>query len=96
MPTRNVRLTERHEVLIDALVGSGRYRDAAEVVGEGLRLVERREAEEAARLEALREAARVGVAALERGAYREFADLDELRAHLDRVAERAIAGARGR
>ncbi len=91
MPTRDVTLTDRHEPLIEALVGSGRYRDEGEVLREGPRLVEEREAEEAAKLAALREAARVGVAAVERGAVRGFADMDELRAHLREVAERSIA-----
>lgn len=56
MATRNVVLTERQEDLIDALVKSGRYQNASEVPREGLRLIEQREAEDAAKLEALREA----------------------------------------
>jgi putative addiction module CopG family antidote len=64
MSTRNVVLTEHQEELIDTLVRSGRYQNANEVLREGLRLVERREAEDAARLAALREAAAVGFAAL--------------------------------
>ena len=51
MSTRNVVLTDRQESLIDALVGSGRYQNASEVMREGLRLIEQREAEDAARLE---------------------------------------------
>src|SRR6266508_3776681 len=82
MRTRNVVLTERHEKLIEALVRSGRYQNASEVLREGLRLVEMREAEDAARLEALREAVAVGVTALDRGKFKEFADVDELVAHL--------------
>ena len=57
MPTRNVVLTERQETLIESLVQSGRYQNASEVMREGLRLVENREAEEAAKLSALRGAA---------------------------------------
>jgi antitoxin ParD1/3/4 len=45
MPTRNVVLTERQEELIEALVKSGRYQNASEVLRDGLRLVEQREAE---------------------------------------------------
>ena len=52
MPTRNVVLTEHQEKLIDGLVRSGRYQNASEVLREGLRLVESREARDAARLEA--------------------------------------------
>jgi antitoxin ParD1/3/4 len=93
MPTRNVVLTEHQEALIESLVQSGRYQNASEVLREGLRMVERREAEEAAKLEALRAAAEIGVAALERGAFKEFDDAAALVAHLDKVADRAVSGA---
>lgn len=93
MATRNVVLTERQEALIDALVQSGRYQNASEVLRDGLRLVETREAEESAKLEALRSAADAGIAAIERGEYREFARMDDLIEHLDRVAEQAIDAA---
>ena len=63
MPTRNVVLTDRHQKIIDRLVRSGRYQNASEVLREGLRLVEQREAEDAAKLVALREAARAGAEA---------------------------------
>ena len=60
MPTRNVVLTDHHQAVIDSLVNSGRYQNASEVLREGLRLVEQREAEDAARLDALREAPPIG------------------------------------
>jgi antitoxin ParD1/3/4 len=66
MPTRNVVLTERQERFIEALVESGRYQNASEGLRDGLRLGEQRETEEAAKLEALREVARVGASALDR------------------------------
>ncbi|MFL5253761.1 MAG: type II toxin-antitoxin system ParD family antitoxin [Rhodopila sp.] len=50
MPTRTVVLTAHHESVIEALVSSGRYQNASEVLREGLRLLEQREAMEAARL----------------------------------------------
>ena len=58
MPTRNVVLTERQEELLETLVKSGRYQNASEVLRDGLRLVEQREAEDASKLKALRAAAR--------------------------------------
>jgi antitoxin ParD1/3/4 len=61
MPTRNVVLTERLEELLNTLVKSGRYQNASEVLRDGLRLVEKREAEDAGKLKALRAAARAGV-----------------------------------
>ncbi|XUM20604.1 hypothetical protein ACRAVF_24175 [Bradyrhizobium oligotrophicum S58] len=57
---------------------------------EGLRLVEQRAAEEAARLEGLREAAQTGFDALDRGAFKEFATLDELQAYLNGLSEKLI------
>ena len=78
MPTRNVVLTKHQEKLIAALVGSGRYQNASKVLRDGLRLVEQREAGETAKLEVLREAARIGVAALDRGEFKEFETIEDL------------------
>ena len=93
MPTRNVVLTKHQEQVIEALVGSGRYQNASEVLREGLRLVEQREAEDAAKLQILREAARVGIAALDRGEFKEFDSIDELQAYLNDFSERVISRA---
>jgi antitoxin ParD1/3/4 len=91
MPTRNVVLTERQEELLDTLVKSGRYQNASEVLRDGLRLVERREAEDAGRLKALRAAARTGVRTLDRGNFREFGNIEELQAFLNDLSERVIS-----
>ncbi len=64
MPTRNVVLTDRQSELVDGLVESGRYQNASEVLREGLRLVKQREAEDAAKLAALRAAAKAGMLAI--------------------------------
>jgi antitoxin ParD1/3/4 len=90
MPTRNVVLTEHHESIIDQLVKSGRYQNASEVLREGLRLVEQREAEDAAKLKALRDAVQVGLDSVAEGRFREFSSFAELRQHLEGVAQRAI------
>jgi antitoxin ParD1/3/4 len=90
MATRNVVLTDRHEALIDALVKKGRYQNASEVLRDGLRLIEQREAEDAARLEALRNAAEQGMASIEAGEAFEFASVDALIAHLDARAAKVI------
>ena len=87
MPTRNVVLTKHQEKLIEKLVGSGRYQNASEVIREGLRLIERREAEDAAKLEALRAAAATGIAAIEAGAYREFLERGSLQTYLSGIAD---------
>ena len=91
MPTRNVVLTERQEQLIVSLVKSGRYQNASEVLRDGLRLVEQREAEDAGKLEALRAAARVGVDALKRGEFKEFRNVEDLRAYLNDLSDRVIS-----
>lgn len=96
MPTRNVVLTPRHEALIEALVQSGRYQNASEVLREGLRLVETREIEEAAKLDALRAAVDVGLAALDRGEAREFPSADALIDYLRNVGAAARASASDR
>jgi antitoxin ParD1/3/4 len=92
MPTRNVVLTKRQEKLIETLVGSGRYQNASEVLRDGLRLVEQREAEDAAKLEALREAAGVGTAALDRGEFKEFENIEDLQTYLNGLSEKVISG----
>jgi len=89
MPTRNVVLTNEQARLVESLVSSGRYQNASEVIREGLRLIERREAEDAARLVALRAAANVGISALAQGAFREFPDAGALEEYLNGIADRA-------
>jgi antitoxin ParD1/3/4 len=86
MPTRNVVLTEHQASFVEQLVTTGRYQNASEVLREGLRLVERREAEDEVRLAALREAARIGIADIDAGAYRSFNSTDELGRYLATLA----------
>jgi antitoxin ParD1/3/4 len=76
MRTRNIVLTERHEKIIETLVASGRYQNASEVLREGLRLLERREALDEAKLAALRAAAEGGFAELDAGRYTELREED--------------------
>ena len=54
-----------------------------------------RDAEDAARLNALRSAARAGIAALEQGEFKEFADVDELRIYLADLSEKIISQTSG-
>ena len=93
MPTRNVVLTNHQAVLVEQLVTSGRYQNASEVLREGLRLVEQREAEDAYRLEALRSAAQAGLADVEAGRFKTFDSKASLRAHLKSLTAKAIAAA---
>jgi len=82
VPTRNVVLTEQPAVMIERLVHAGRYQNASEVLRDGSRLVQQRDAEDAARLAALRQAASVGLGDFAAGRYRSFADGKALRRHL--------------
>ncbi len=95
MPTRNVVLTEHQADLIEKLVDSGRYQNASEVLREGLRLVESREAEDRARLKALREAAQAGIDDLEAGRYKTFGSFADLDGYLREVADKVLAKPRG-
>lgn len=92
MPTRNVVLTKHQQELIEALVESGRYQNASEVLRDGLRLVEQREAEDAGRRKALRAAARIGVGSLQRGEFKEFRTIEDLQTYLTDLSEKVISG----
>ncbi|MSQ92675.1 MAG: type II toxin-antitoxin system ParD family antitoxin [Gammaproteobacteria bacterium] len=92
MPTRNVVLTDHQARLVEKLVSTGRYQNASEGLREGLRLIEDREAQDVARLDALREAARVGMADIDAGRFRSFESPAALSCHLTAIADKAISG----
>jgi antitoxin ParD1/3/4 len=96
VPTRNVVLTDHQADLVERLVASGRYQNASEVLREGLRLLESQEAEDKVRLEALREAARIGVADIDAGRFREFASPLALKRRLAAIARATIGPKRSR
>jgi antitoxin ParD1/3/4 len=91
MPTRNVVLTDYQTELVERLVASGRYQNASEVLREGLRLLESREAEEKVRIRALREAARIGIADIDAGRFRSFESPAALNRHLASMVDKTIA-----
>jgi antitoxin ParD1/3/4 len=74
MPTRNVVLTEHLDEVIDQLVETGRYQNASEVLRDGLRMVEQREAREKAKLAALKEAAAIGFRDIEEGRFQDVGE----------------------
>ena len=92
MPTRNVVLTDHQADLVEKLVFTGRYQNASEVLREGLRLIEDREAQDNARLHALREAARIGIADVDAGRFRSFKSPAALSRHLTAIADKVIGG----
>ena len=91
MPTRNVVLTDYQTELVERLVSSGRYQNASEVLREGLRLVEDQETEVRARIKALRDAARIGIADIEAGRYRTFDSPAELDRHLGALGDGVLS-----
>lgn len=91
MPTRNVVLTDSQAQFVEQMVASGHYQNASEVLREGLRLVQTREAEQAAKLAALREAVAVGMVDIEAGRYTEFNDAASLRSHISHIGKRVLA-----
>ena len=90
MPTRNVVLTEHQAALVERLVSVGRYQNASEVLREGLRLVETREAEDKLRLKVLREAVRQGAADADAGRFKAFDSDAGLRRHLTALTDAAL------
>ena len=90
MSTRNVALTDHHEEVLADLVRSGRFQNASEVLREGLRLVEQREAREADRLKTLQEAAHLGFRDLEGGRHRDVAD-NALHTVIEELGQQATA-----
>ncbi len=71
----------------------GRW-ERSEVLREGLRLIERREMEDEARLKNLREAVRLGVADIEAGRYRDLESPSELESHLRKLVTKSITASR--
>jgi antitoxin ParD1/3/4 len=86
MPTRNVVLTDHQAALVEQMVQSGRYQNASEVLREGLRMVEQRDAEDAYRLAVLRKAAQEGIADIDAGRFKTFESKQGLRDHMQGMA----------
>jgi antitoxin ParD1/3/4 len=87
--TVNVVLTNHQANFIEQLVSSGRYQNASEVLREGLRLIEQREADDASRLVALRSAVTVGIADFNQAQFMAFDTSEALGAHLNSFASKA-------
>jgi antitoxin ParD1/3/4 len=65
----NVSLTEELEGYIRAKIATGMYHSASEVIREGLRLLQERDALQQAKLERLRQDILIGIEQIERGEY---------------------------
>jgi antitoxin ParD1/3/4 len=90
MPT-SVALTPHFEALTLQLVANGRYNNVSEVVRDGLRLLESRVQEESAKLVALRDAAKVGTDAIERGDFTVLENEQDIAKIIRQAGERAAA-----
>ncbi len=86
MPTRNINLTDHYDAFLSQLMESGRFKNASEAVRAGLRLLERQEQEDEARLVALRRDVEMGVEAYRRGDYVAVDDDDALDGLFDELA----------
>ena len=78
MPTRNINLTPHYDGFVADQLESGRFQNASEVVRAALSLMEKQNAEDEAKLEALRKEVMIGVEAYERGEYTEINSKEEL------------------
>lgn len=82
MPTRNINLTPEQDAFIDEVLAAGEYGNASEAMRDAIRALQQRRALEALQLEKLRLSIKLGIAALDRGAYTEVDDAD-LDSYLD-------------
>lgn len=92
MPTRNVNLTEHFDDFIESGIQDGRYGNASEAVRAGLRLLERQEREDQARLEWLRGTTQEAFAALDRGEGLQVSSGDEIDNFVDAATSEAREG----
>jgi len=96
----NVSLTKELEALVSAKVETGMYTSASEVVREGLRLLEERDAMRNAERESLRQAVAEGMEDIKAGRVMSGEDARRegfeyiKRRKAEKVAERAAADAR--
>ena len=83
MPTRSVVLTDHEAAPVERL-------------REGLRLIESRDAEEKARLKALREAVQLGISDIDAGRLRSFESSESLARYLASVTDNTLPEKTGR
>lgn len=89
MATKNISLTEHYSDLVDSLVNSGKYKNASEVVREGLRLLEQRTAEDDRRLELLKHLAAEGFRQLDQGEGVRLGSENQIAAHISGLGRQA-------
>lgn len=85
MPTRNINLTPHYDGFVAQQLETGRFQNASEVVRAALSLLEQKNAEDAAKLEALRREVMIGVEAYERGEYISINSDEEMDAFFEQL-----------
>jgi antitoxin ParD1/3/4 len=85
MPTRNVNLTAEQDAFVEEAVRSGKYQNASEAVRDAVRGWQERLKADELKLDVLRTQLKVGLDALDRGAFTEVDEAD-LDATLDALA----------
>jgi antitoxin ParD1/3/4 len=96
MPTRNVFLSDQFDSFIAAGIEEGRYSNASEVVREGLRLLQQRDAEDRAKIAWLRGAAQEAIDSLDRGEGKSFTSMDDMADHIRGRSRLAAARVNGK
>jgi antitoxin ParD1/3/4 len=96
MPTRNVNLTDHYDHFVTSLIGSGRYKNASEVMRAGLRLLEHQGREDEEKLAALRGLAAEAFDALDRGDGIAIEGEKQLADFIGRIGRRAAKRVNGR
>ena len=91
MPVRNVRVAEHLNAFIEQGVLSGRFADADRAVEEALSLLQRREAEDHAKLVWLRAATQEGLNQIDLGEGLQFDSMDDLAAYIHQIDEELAA-----
>jgi antitoxin ParD1/3/4 len=92
MSTISVELTDHFRTFVEAQVASGRFKDANDVLHEGLRLLEKREAIDREKLELLRTLVNEGLTQLDQGQGISVHNRKELRALIREQRDRAKSG----
>lgn len=96
MPTRNISLTDHFDRFVEQQIKVGQYRNASEVMRDGLRLLEQRNREDKEKLQRLRSLVAEGLTQVGRGQDITFEDEIQLDRAIDRIDREAATIARQR
>lgn len=96
MTTKNVSLTDHYDDLVDSLVASGKYKNASEVVREGLRLLEQRTTEDEQRLQLLKQMSDEGFNQIDQGQGIVLTSSGQLASRIAKLGRTAAKVASGR